>query len=184
MCADLIDFPELVMLNDYGGNYDNYENALLEVYETDLWKGGLTFDGLNVRPRVHQRYEFNGKTLDWTFAHFTSRGEIEEDRELDLRRCERIGFIKPIIDNAHLDCVKVWQNSRPDKYNKPKISVVLWCECVNVKIVLTKINGKQGDYYVVTTFYLVSSANKIQSHNDEYDEYVAKNGKFNFQPKV
>ncbi len=177
MCENLIEFPEIITLNDFGGNYDDYENALLELYEADLWKGGLTFMGLRVVPRVHKRFEFKGKTLDWTFAHFTSKGEIEEDRELDLRRCEKIGFIKPIIDNVHLDCVKVWENTRLDKNNKPKTSVVIWCECVNCKIVLTKNIGKNGEYYVITTFYLINSPIKIQKHNQEYDEYVAQNGK-------
>ncbi|MDH5035434.1 hypothetical protein [Chryseobacterium cucumeris] len=177
MCENLIDFPELITLNEFGGNYEEYENALLELYEADLWKGGLTFFGLNVVPRVHKRFEFNGKTLDWTFAHFTSKGEIEEDRELDLRRCEKIGFIKPIIENIHLDCVKVWENTRLDKKNKPQTSVVIWCECVNCKIVLTKKNGKNSEYYVITTFYLINSPSKILKHNNEYDEYVAKFGK-------
>jgi len=107
MCLDLIDFPDLITLNQYGGNYDAYEEALLDLYNADLWNSGLTFCGLNVAPRVHQRFEKNGKTLDWTFVHFTSSGAIEADRELDLRRCERIGYVRVIIENAHLECVKI-----------------------------------------------------------------------------
>lgn len=177
MCENLIDFPEIITLNEFGGNYNEYEEALLNLYEADLWKGGLTFLGLKVVPRVHKRFEVNDKILDWTFAHFTSKGEIEENRELDLRRCEKIGFIKPIIDNIHLDCVKVWENTRLDNKSKPKTSVVIWCECVNCKIVLTKNNGNRGDYYVITTFYLINNPIKIQKHNKEYDEYVSKFGK-------
>ncbi|MDB2385155.1 hypothetical protein N9V96_01655 [Polaribacter sp.] len=178
MSKDFIEFPELIEFNDYG-NYNDYEEALLEVYEADLWKGGLTFNGLRVVPRVHKRFELNGKSLDWTFVHFTSRGEIEEDRDLDMRRCERIGWVKPIIENAHLDCVKVWVNERKDRNGKNVPSIVFWCEEVNSKVVITKRVGKKGEYYTITTFYLINSVYKIKKHNDEYEAYVKENGEFN-----
>jgi hypothetical protein len=176
MNSDTIEFPDLIEFNDYG-NYDLYENALLDVYEKDLWKGGLTFNGFNVVPKVHKRFEFNGKKLDWTFAHFTSKGEIEEDRDLDLRRCERIGWVKPIIENAHLDCVKVWINERTDRRGKSIPSVVLWCEIANAKVVITKKKGKRSDYYAITTFYLINNPKKIKSLNDEYNRYIRQYGK-------
>lgn len=174
-------FPDLIEFNNYG-NYDRYEEALLKVYEADLWKGRLTFNGFNVIPRIHKKFELNGKTLDWTFAHFTSKGEIDEDRELDLKRCERIGYVNPIIKNAHLDCVKVWENDRFDKMGRVITSVVLWCEEVSSKVVLTKVKGKKNEYYVITTFYLISSLKKIQSLTQEYNEYVKKNGLYVVTP--
>jgi hypothetical protein len=175
---NVINFPDLIKLSDFGGDYVSYENALLALYEADLWKGKITFNGLNVIPRVHKRFELNGKTLDWTFVHFTSEGPVDESRNLDLRRCERIGYVRPIIENAHLDCVKVWENERLDKNNKPILSVVLWCENVSSKIVLTKVKSKQRNYYVITTFYLINSINKIKKHKKEYEEYVSKNGEY------
>jgi|GEM_PF-2487039 len=177
MVNNKIVFPDLIEFNDYR-NYDLYEKKLLEVYERDLWKGKLTFKGLKVLPRVHQRFELNGKSLDWTFAHFTSKGAIDENRELDLSRCERIGWIKPIIENSHLDCVKIWVNERFDKAGKAVPSVVLWCEDANAKIVLTKIKGKIEEYYVITTFYLINNTRKIKSHNEEYEAYVKNNGEY------
>lgn len=173
MCDELIDFPELIEFNDFG-DYHEYEKALLEIYERDLWKGNLTFNSLNVKPRVHKKFEISGRSLDWTFAHFTSKGPVDDDRELDLTRCERMGFIKPILDNAHLDCVKVWENSRLNKKNQPVVSVVLWCECVNIKLVITRYK----DYYVITTFYLIRGEHKIKKHEEEYAQYVKLNGKY------
>jgi hypothetical protein len=179
-----IKFPDLIELNDFGGDYVSYENALLEIYEADLWKGKITFNGLNVIPRVHKRFELNGKMLDWTFVHFTSEGPDDANRNLDLKRCERIGYIRPIIENAHLDCVKVWENERLDKHNKPILSVVLWCENVYSKIVLTKVKSNRGNYYVITTFYLINSENKIKKHKKEYEDYVSKNGKYKVVPHI
>jgi hypothetical protein len=176
MIKNTITFPDLIELGDYGGDYDSYEEALLAVYEADLWKGGITFNGLNVIPRVHKRFMVGEKTLDWTFAHFTSRGSVDADRELDLRRCERLGWVKPIIMNAHLDCVKVWENDRYNQNGQAIRSVVLWCQIANSKIVLTKVHGKKNDYYVVTTFYLVNDSKRVKNLNDEYDNYVRDNG--------
>lgn len=183
MCKDTIVFPELTDFNEYG-NYEDYEEALLEIYDRDLWKGGLRFNGLNVIPRVHKKFELNGKTLDWTFAHFTSKGPVEANRELDLRRCERIGWVKPIIDNAHLDCVKVWENERKNGKGKFFSSVVLWCEIANSKVVISPRNGRKGEYYVITTFYLIHNHRKIKSHNEEYDQYVKKNGVYRVEPPL
>lgn len=175
MSKQVFELPELIDFNDYQ-NYDLYEEALLEVYERDLWKGSMKFNGLNVIPRVHKRFELSGKMLDWTFAHFTSKGKIEEDREFDLRRCERIGWVKPIIDNAHLDCVKVWENDRHHN-GKTITSVILWCEFARTKVVITKLKRKI-DYYVITTFYLINKHHKIKSLNDEYNAYVKINGEY------
>lgn len=177
MSKDIIAFPDLIVFNDYG-NYEDYETELLRVYNADLWNSGLTFNGFNVRPRVHKRFELKNKTLDWTFAHFTSSGPIDEDRELDLRRCERIGWVRLIVENAHLDCVKVWENERDDKNGNPIKSIVLWCEDANAKVVLTKIRGKLGLYYVITTFYLINGQHRIDRINKEYDDYVNANGEF------
>lgn len=178
-----IQFPDLIEFNFYGGSYDAYEAALLDVYERDLWKGKLKFRGLDVKPRVHKQFELNGKKLDWTFAHFTSKGDIESEREFDLRRCERIGYIKPIVDNCHLPCVKVWENSRENNKKQLETSVVLWCEEVNVKIVLQRICSKQGTYYyIIKTFYLVNDPHRIKKENREYEEYVRKNGVYSLEP--
>lgn len=178
MSNDTIEFPDLIELNDYGGNYTAYESALLARYDQDLWKGGLTFNGLNVIPRVHQKFNVGGKSLDWTFAHFTSKGDIDEERELDLRRCERLGYIKPIIMNAHTDCVKVWENDRANNRGGRTASIVLWCEQANSKIVLTKVERKGREYYVITTFYLINDSKRIKNHNKEYELYNKTNGKY------
>jgi hypothetical protein len=173
-----ISLPNLMELNHYGGDYNSYEDALLEVYKVDLWNSGLTFNNLNVIPRVRKKFEINGKVLDWTFAHFTSKGDVDDDRELDLRRCERICWVKPIIENAHLECIKVWENQRADNKGNLFTSVVIWYEEANSKIVLTPRTGEKGDHYVVTTFYLINQPHKVKKINDEYKEYVKKNGEY------
>lgn len=177
MSINSITFPPLVEFNDYR-NYDTYEDALLEIYERDLWKGGLTFRGLKVIPRVHQKFEKKGKTLDWTFVHFTSMGQVEVDRELDLNRCARIGWVKPIIENCHLPCVKVWENDRIHQ-GKTTTSIVFWCEDVNAKVVITMKEGNRDKYYyTITTFYLVNRPDKVKSLNEEYERYVKNNGEY------
>jgi len=177
MSEKILELPELIEFNDYQ-NYDAYEEALLKVYNKDLWDSNLKFNGYNVIPRVHKKFELNGKTLDWTFAHFTSKGNIEEDREFDLRRCERISWVKVIIENANLDCIKVWENDRINPKGQTTTSVVIWCEEANAKIVIRKIKNKNREYYIITTFYLVNKRHKIIALNKEYDEYVLKNGKY------
>ena len=178
-----IDFPEIIELNDFGGDFNLYQQRLLQVYQRDLWNGRLTFNGLRVVPRVHKKYRVGGLILDHTFAHITTKGDIEDDRVLDIRRCERLVYIKPIIENCLHNDVKIWENSRFDKKGNEIVSVVLWCEKINSKVILTRRRGTRGrdDYYTITSFYLVNQGHKIRQLNKEYEEYVQVNGEFELE---
>ncbi len=39
---------------------------------------------------------------EYTFYHITHKGNIENDRTPELRRCERIGWARPVIENGNL----------------------------------------------------------------------------------
>ena len=68
------------------------------------------FKSLRVSIRKQPLYQ----EKHFSFWHVTSTGEKEEERIPDFRRCERIRWIRPIIENADDPAVKVWENQRRD----------------------------------------------------------------------
>jgi hypothetical protein len=59
-----------------------------------------------------------------TFWHFISEGQTEEERVSDLRRCERVRWPKPVIENSTDSKIKYWKNTR-----KGEPRICLWLEC-------------------------------------------------------
>jgi hypothetical protein len=68
---------------------------------------------------VHNKPEFQGRRLGLkrhpeyqgksaTFWHMTSTGDDEAERIPDFRRCERIRWPKPIIENDQHPALKIW----------------------------------------------------------------------------
>lgn len=54
----------------------------------------------------------------YTFYHMTHKGENEDERTPDLRRCERIGWAKPCTENVDPWNLKFWRQSRKRSENR------------------------------------------------------------------
>lgn len=150
--------PELVWLKDSGGNWDNYLEALYWFYSKDFIEDKPVFKGNKLRIKRHPR--LNGK--DATFWHIIQKGEIEKQKIPELRRCERIRWPKPIIENHANPEIKVWE-----KRIKGEIRICIWFESFEYLVVLAKRTG----YILFWTAYPVTWANKKQRLNYEYENY-------------
>jgi hypothetical protein len=71
-----------------------------------------------------------------TFWHFITKGEEEAERIPDLRRCERIKWPKPIIENNGDMIIKTWENVRNGEKR-----ILLFIEEENYLVVLAGRNG-------------------------------------------
>ena len=104
--------PHLVLLNDYGGDWDRFLKAVYAYFKQDFIDSRPVFNGrrlgLKRHPVIHNK--------EATFWHFTSEGEVEAERTPDFRRCERIRWPKPLINQSPLqgeaNGIKVWKNKR------------------------------------------------------------------------
>ena len=86
--------PELECLNDHGGNWKTYCEALYAIFKADFVDNKPAFASHRVglkRYPVEQEKEA-------TFWHFISEGRTEADRTPDFRRCERIRWPKPMME--------------------------------------------------------------------------------------
>ncbi|HRD73187.1 MAG: hypothetical protein E6Q27_08955 [Aeromicrobium sp.] len=86
--------PGLLLLEDYGGDWTRYVEALHQRFLTDFVASKPGWRGKDVRLKRHPEYD--GKSA--TFWHMISEGATEADRTPDMRRCERIAWPRPIMD--------------------------------------------------------------------------------------
>ena len=135
--------PPLILLEDYGGNWDQYLNALYKFFKEDFIDSSPTLEGMRVALKRHPIE----KGKEATFWHLISEGKSEKDRLPDLRRCERIRWGRPIIEHYNQPAIKFWLNER-----RGEKRICLWFEEEEYLVVLAKRHG----YVILWTAYLVT----------------------------
>jgi hypothetical protein len=106
--------PPLVLLEDSHGNWDAYEEILYGWFTQDFVTSRPTWPGKRVGLKRHPL----SKGKEATFWHFISDGRTEEDRVIDIRRCERICWPRPVMEAftnrrpTAADPVVWWKNTR------------------------------------------------------------------------
>lgn len=108
--------PDLILFENYKGNWNTYVSAIYEYFHRDFVESRPSFQKVPVFARYHPPYEEKGAT----FWHLVSEGNQESERTPDLRRCERIRWPRPMIENTNSMEVKIWETSRPWKNQKQR----------------------------------------------------------------
>jgi len=135
--------PELILLTRYNGDWDAYIDAVHEEFCRGFLREKLVYRGKRVGLKRHPLE--NGREA--TFWHMVSTGPVEDQRQIDLRRCERIAWPRAILDNCDDPCLKTWT----EFYNKePRIHI--WCEAAEYLFVL----ADRGEYVLPWTAYPVT----------------------------
>jgi hypothetical protein len=87
----------------------------------------------------------------------------EEDREIDLRRCERVGWPRPIIEAIEKDCVCVWKNTRGSDQR-----IVIACSDFSYVVIL----AEHEEYVLLWTAYVVEHDHSRRKLQKEYEAYL------------
>ena len=152
--------PSLVLLTDYGGNWDDYLKAVHKFFRADFVASRPNYRDQPVKIKS-MPYDDNKEA---TFWHLVSEGKREEERTPDFRRCERIRWPRPVIENCDISGIKVWENER-----RGKISICIWFDDIDYLVVL----GKRKGYVLLVTAYPVTYKNRKEDLEKEYEEYMA-----------
>jgi len=134
--------PPLVRLDDYGGDWERYEEALYEAFRADFTNSRPSVAGQRVIWRRHPTV--NGR--ENTFWHLITRGPEEARRLRDERRCERIRWPRFLIDAYPHPRLRSWRNRRRRGWN-----LVIALEDFSYAVVL----GIRRDYMLLITAYFV-----------------------------
>lgn len=155
--------PPLVLFGDYSGNWDAYLDAIYDWFKQDFIDSKPVFQGRRLGLKRHPLT--HGKEA--TFWHMIQEGGVEEDRTPDFRRCERIRWPRPIIENHHDSAIKIWRNQRRNEER-----VCLWFVREDYLVIL----ADRGDYILPWTAYLVEQPHRQRKLQKEYEEYCRMHG--------
>ena len=153
-----LNFPDLLCLEDYSGDFSSYFQAVYNVFETDFIKSYPRYNNCKVAVRKYPEVE----GLHRTFYHITHEGEDENDRKPDLRRMERIRFPKFIIDNNQHDEILIWKNRR----GKDK-RVLMLNDNQNYIVILTE----RKNFYLFITAYYIEQNHRKRKLIKEHEAY-------------
>lgn len=154
--------PDLIYLNDYGGDYGNYIIAVYSIFETDFVKSKPFFRGKRLALKHHP--EFQGRA--YTFYHMTHTGSDEANRTPDLRRCERIGWAKPSIQECDKWTLKVWPQIRNGKNR-----LCIWLEKEGEPDYIVILDVREN-YILPWTAFVIEYEHEKKKKLKEYNEYL------------
>jgi len=152
-------FPDLMYLNEYGGNFPNYFTAVYAVFENHFLKSNPFFHGIRVSAQKFPLVD----NIHRTFYHITHKGEDEQNRIPDIRRMERIRFPKFIIDGCPHKDFLIWKTLRGRDTR-----ILIFNEVEGYLIVLTERKG----YNLLWTAYFVEHNHQKRKYIKEYQEYI------------
>jgi len=150
--------PDLILLEDYNNNWEQYIETIYRIFNQDIKSNQFKYKGKRISLKKHPCYKGKEKS----FWHLTSLGDIEEERMPDIRRCERICWIRYIIDNRSKDFIKERKNIRNNKIN-----ICLALESFDYIVIL----GQRKDYFVLLSAYPIEHSWRRNKFEKEYNDY-------------
>lgn len=171
MCKWLTDIIEL---KDFDGNWNKYDDYLYAIFVRDFIDNPITFQGKPLKIRTYPRQA--GR--EQTYFHITNKDSSlsstdPNDRIPDMRRCERIEWIKLIIQNfkcnykcSNCDGIKYWQE--PYKGNKR------WHFLFEEYKFLVVIEERKDYYLLISGFYIFNDK-VMEKKLKRYNRFKAKN---------
>lgn len=158
--------PNLEYYKDYE-SWNDYQEVLYAIFKHDFLDTFPFFEGIKVSVK-HYPIEY-GK--EEAFFHTTCKNyNKDSERVPDLRRCERIRWIRAFIENyncnlnlcSECEGIKVWYE--PYK-SRTRIHILL--EEERYMVVLEQ---RKGYYLLITAFYL-DYDNALEKQLKHYEKY-------------
>ena len=150
--------PALLLFDTFNGDWEAYEHQLYRIFVAEIAGGDLQFRGKKVSCR--RTPEIAGR---WAaFWHLVQEGRVEDDRMPDLRRCERLSWIRWVIQNAgkHPE-IDEWKNTR-----KNEKSTLLWYREEYLVVLAQRRN-----YWLLKTAYCTDQRLRIQQLRRERNNF-------------
>lgn len=158
---------------EYFDGYDSwqeYESILYEIFKTDFIESHPQYDGQQVNIRKYP-IEY-GK--EEAFFHVTCQDYLKDGKRApDLRRCERIRWVRAFIENSRSDStlcdecegIKIWK--KPYKSN---FRVHILLEEERYMVVLEPRNS----YCLLITAFYIEHDHSLHKKVKEYESYKSR----------
>ncbi|MBU1044088.1 MAG: hypothetical protein KJ915_06785 [Candidatus Omnitrophica bacterium] len=156
--------PDLVFYDTYA-DWDKYLDALYAFYKTDFLDSKPKFRDKDISVKRLPLYQDKESNF-WHLIQEAYETKREEDRIPDFRRCERIRWPRPVIENENNPVILVWENKR---YSRKGIehNICLWLKEKEYLVILRK----RKHYILLWTAYPVTNDHQKNKLQKEYDTY-------------
>lgn len=154
--CDVSWLPDLIELQDYGGVWDTYIEAVYRVFVEAFLPPAPICLGRVVKV---DPTEEDGRLR--SFWHVTSEG-TENLRIPDLRRCERIAWLAPVLRETTSDRVVWWKVKR-----KGRERVLVALSDFSYVVVL----AMSGRCYLLVTAYCVENGHRREKLAKEHSAF-------------
>ncbi|HEX7948883.1 MAG TPA: hypothetical protein VF494_00935 [Candidatus Limnocylindrales bacterium] len=159
MSGDLSWLPPLMLFGDHGSSWKRYIDALYKVYCDAFVNNKVRFRGGLVTVRWQPPEDGRG----YTFNHITTGDEPGVGRVLDFRRCERIAWLKAMLE-ADESKVRIWETPRGARTH-----VVVALPDFSFAIYLDRVAGR-GTYHLLTAYH-IESERKRERMQKEWEAF-------------
>jgi hypothetical protein len=157
----------LAVLEDFNGDIAVYLEHIFSLFTADFITSTPLYSNKKV---LYDKKDDGGKPS--AFIHITTEENREtKQREVSLRRCERISWIKAIIENASDPAILVWEKEQKTSKRRD-IRTYLFLEQEDFLVILQEL--KHG-HYLVTAIY-VDNPNQKRKHLKAHKVYKDKKG--------
>ena len=146
--------PALIKLSDFAGNWQKYIDFVYSVFYRDFIESRPEFQRKYVRCRKDPI--FDGKEAG--FWHCISQGRDENQRTPNLERCERIGWIRAVIENCCYKDIKQWSGKK-NSDNR----IYLW---FNEEYIV--VLGVRNNYFQLITAFCTDRKHTAEKLRKEY----------------
>ena len=154
--------PSLILLEHHSGSWSPYLEAVYAQFYVDFVQTRPSFRGSRLGLKRHPIEQ----EKESTFWHLISEGELEADRTPDLRRCERVGWLRPMIEQEEARQLPTWTQERRGEQriaiSLPDFSYVL---------ILAPRPTKTGVMYLPWTAYCVEYEHKRRRLQQDWVRY-------------
>lgn len=157
--------PDLLLLEHCNGNWTEYLERLHECFVADFIDGKPVWPGKRVALKRHPEHE--GKSA--TFWHMISEGKTEAERTPDMRRCERIGWPRVVMDEfdeaapGTTECRILWWKEERDRDQRYLLATDDFSYVVVV--------ADRGDYVLPWTAFLCEHRHQRDKRERAFRRY-------------
>jgi hypothetical protein len=153
--------PKALRYNDFNGDWDKFLAAVYGIFERDFKKSRPRYEG---RPVTYNtKIEDSKEAAFWHVT--TSTDATTQERVPELRRCERISWVRSVIEHPGDKALKVWRERR-----RRGTRIHLWLEDYDYVVVL----AERQQVTVLVTAYCVDSKHTRESLRKRWKEFGEK----------
>lgn len=150
--------PDLVCLEHFGGDWESYLEIIYSYFKADFLGSPPKYNNsiVAIKNGLSENKEIG-------FWHLVSEGESEENRQINFRRCERIRWPRPIIENCNCNPLLVWEKEHK---NRSRICILFKEE----KYIVVLEN--RTTFFLLITAYYIEFNRRINNLIAEFNQYI------------